>query len=246
MTTRDWWRSPLALAGVACSLLVIVLDVVLRALPGPASGPALFVGRFHPLAVHLPIGVILLVAAAEVASFFPRLRERADGGIGLTWPLLLAAALGTFLLGHLLARSGGFPARSLVLHRRLELFAVVGLGASAVAWAYQSARATAGARHLYRAVFGLTLAALSGGAHFGGTMTRGDSYLSKYAPAFLAPLLGGVEPREKPAPSAPVRPKAEPLVFADVVLPILKERCVVPRGDCERVASFTAFHIVDR
>jgi mono/diheme cytochrome c family protein len=235
MTTRSWWRSPLALAGLGCSLLVVLLDVVLRSLPGPASGPTLFLGRFHPLAVHLPIGVILLVAAAELASFFPRYRERVDGGIALTLPVLLAGALGAFLLGHLLARGGGFPARALVLHRRMELFAVVGAGASAVAWAYQSARQTTAARNVYRGVFGLTLAVLSGGAHFGGTMTRGDNYLSKYAPGFLAPFLGGVAPREKPAPaaSASASPKTEPLVFADVVLPILKARCVECHGEEE-------------
>jgi hypothetical protein len=233
MTTPSWWRSPLALAGAGCSLLVIVLDVVLRSLPGPASGPTLFLGRFHPLAVHLPIGVILLVAAAEVASFFPRYRQRVDAGIALTLPLLLVSALGAFLLGHLLARGGGFPARSLVLHRRLELFAVVGIGATTVAWVYQSVRATVGARHGYRVVFGLTLAVLSGGAHFGGTLTRGDNYLSKYAPGFLAPLLGGVEPRATPSPvgSGSAAPKIEPLVFADVVLPILKERCVECHGE---------------
>jgi MYXO-CTERM domain-containing protein len=233
MTTPSWWRSPLALAGAACSLLVIVLDAVLRSLPGPAAGATLFLGRFHPLAVHLPIGVILLVAAAEVASFFPRYRARVDGGITLTLPVLLASALGAFLLGHLLARAGGFPARSLALHRRMELFAVVGVGATAVAWAYQSARATKSARNVYRGVFGLTLAVLSGGAHFGGTLTRGDNYLSKHAPAFLAPLLGGVESRAKPAPagSASAVPHGEPLVFADVVLPILKERCVECHGE---------------
>jgi uncharacterized membrane protein len=230
MTTRDWWRSPLVFGGVASSIIVVALDVLLRHLPGPASAPALFLGRFHPLAVHLPIGVILLVAAAEAASFFPRYRQRVDGGIALTLPVLLAGVLGAFLLGHLLARSGGFPARSLALHRRLELFAVVGVGASAVAWAFQSARGTTAARNVYRGVFGLTFAVLSGGAHFGGTMTRGDNYLSKYAPGFLAPFLGGVEAREKPAASvsAASAPKTEPLVFADVVQPILKERC----GEC--------------
>lgn len=230
--TRDWWRSPLALAGVASALLVVVLDVVLRNLPGPASGATLFVGRFHPLAVHLPIGVVLLVAAAEVASLFPRYRERVDAGIGLTLPVLLAGALGAFLLGHLLARSGGFPARSLVLHRRLELLAIVGVGLSTVAWAYQTARGTPKARNVYRGVFGLTLAVLTGGAHFGGTMTRGDAYLSKYAPSFLAPFLGGVEPREGPAAPAPApRANAEPLLFADVVLPILRQRCAECHGE---------------
>jgi mono/diheme cytochrome c family protein len=233
MTTPGWWRSPLALAGASCSIFVILLDVVLRSVPGPATSPALFLGRFHPLAVHLPIGVILLVAVAEVASLFPRYRERVDGGIALTLPVLLAGAVAAFLLGHLLARGGGFPARTLVLHRRMELFAVVGVGASTVAWAYQASRATIGARNVYRVVFGLTLAVLSAGAHFGGTMTRGDNYLSKHAPAFLAPLLGGVESRERPAPAAPAAPKNEPLVFADVVLPILRERCVECHGEEE-------------
>lgn len=224
-----WWRSPAVIGAAVASVAVVVADAAFRAAGGTPGEPVLFLGRFHPLAVHLPIGVILLVAAAEALSFFPKLRARVDPAIGLTLPLLALSAFGAFILGHMLARDGGFAPRALTLHRRLELLAVIGTCLSLVAWTYYEKSETARGRTIYRAVFGTTLAVLSIGAHFGGTLTRGETYLSRYAPSFLKPLLGGEEAAAKPAPK-PTAPSAEPLVFADVVLPLLKERCAGCHG----------------
>jgi hypothetical protein len=77
----------------------------------------------------------------------------------------------------------------------------------------------------------VTLGVLSVGAHFGGTMTRGDSYLSKYAPGPLKALLGaGEAPAKSAAPSKPPSASVDPLLFADVILPILSQRCVQCHG----------------
>jgi hypothetical protein len=213
--------------GPALVVLVAVLAemTVGRAARGPDV--ALFFGRFHPLVVHLPIGFFLLVAAGEAATFHPKLKGRVEPVLGLLVPISAAAALGAFLMGQLLALEGGFPAQALSNHRRLTLLAVIGMAACWVAFDRQHAKAGQG-RWLYRGIMGATLGLLSLGAHFGGTMTRGEAYLSKYAPGPLKPLLGQTEPKRPAGPIAAAPTGAEPLVFKDVVQPILDEYC----ADC--------------
>lgn len=218
------WLGPVVVALVA----VLAELVIGRAAHGPDV--ALFLGRFHPLVVHLPIGFFLLVAAGEAATFHPRLRERVEPALGLLIPISAAAALGAFLMGQLLALEGGFPSQALSYHRRLTLLAVIGMAACWIAFERQHRQGGRG-RWLYRGVMGATLGLLSLGAHFGGTMTRGEAYLSKYAPGPLKPLLGAAEPKKNTTEQAKAVPvAAEPLVFKDVVQPILTEHCVECHG----------------
>lgn len=215
--------------GPAVVVLIAVLAELTVGRAGHGPDAALFFGRFHPLIVHLPIGFFLLVAASEAATFHPRLRERVEPALGLLVPISAAAALGAFVMGQLLALEGGFPAEALSNHRRLTLLAVIGMAACWVLFERQHAKAGQG-RWLYRGVLGATLGLLSLGAHFGGTMTRGEAYLSKYAPDFMKPLLGAEEPKQPAQPVKVAAPGAEPLVFADVVQPILDEHCVECHG----------------
>jgi uncharacterized membrane protein len=210
-------------------VVVVALAVLAEVTLGRAGGGpdfALFFGRFHPLVVHLPIGFFLLVAMGEAASLVPELRDRVEPALGLLVPVSALAALAAFLMGQLLSLEGGFPAAALGWHRRLTLLAVIGMAACWVLYDQQRERAGQG-RTLYRAALAATLGLLSLGAHFGGTMTRGESYLSKYAPGPLKPLLGAPEASKEAAqaPSKPAAPTSDPLVYQDVLQPILTKHC---------------------
>lgn len=227
---------PLLFAGSSAALAV-ALTLALR----PASGaPDLvqFLGRFHTLAIHLPIGVLLLVAVAETLTLSPRLRARIDPALDLALPFLVLSSIAAFALGLLLARGGGYPSRLVALHRGFTLAAVIGSAVCLGAWVLER-------RAAYRGALGVTVLLLTVGAHYGGSMTRGDSYLVRYAPRFLQPLMGGAPAKEAaPSDAAPVI-SAEPLVFSDVLLPMLKERCVECHGPDQakgglRVDSFAA------
>src|SRR6185369_13528875 len=90
---RPFWRSGSVLLSLGVLVVVVALDVVLRHLGGTPAPFSLFLGRFHPLAVHLPIGVVLLVGAAEAATLSPRFRGRLDPAIGLALvPLVVVTA----------------------------------------------------------------------------------------------------------------------------------------------------------
>jgi hypothetical protein len=79
---------------------------------------------------------------------------------------------------------------------------------------------------------GASLGLLSVGAHFGGTITHGDTYLTKYAPGVLKSLLGATPEPGAASSAKPARraPSSEPLLFADVVQPILRHYCVDCHG----------------
>src|SRR5262245_64108102 len=125
-----WFRSPSALAAAAALVTVVGFELVLGRGGGQPSDFSLFLGRFHPLVVHLPIGVLVLTGLAEVLTFSPRYRPRIDPALGLALPFLLLVTVTAFVLGHFLGRAGGYAAHALALHRRLELFAALGVSLS--------------------------------------------------------------------------------------------------------------------
>ena len=81
-----------------------------------------FIGRFHPLIVHLPIGFLLLTGALEVLS-----RTRRFGGMGIDrlMPALLGlGALSTgaaIVTGTLLSWSGEYDAALVGRHQQWGL-----------------------------------------------------------------------------------------------------------------------------
>ena len=215
-------KRPIALA-LTSAALAAALSVALRPSAG-APDFVQFLGRFHTLAVHLPIGVLLLVAAAEALCLAsPRARARLDPALDLALPVLVVTSVAAFALGLLLARGGGYPSRLVALHRGFTLAAVIGSAACLIAWALER-------RNAYRGALGVTVLLLTVGAHYGGSMTRGDAYLVRYAPRFVQELLGEAPRKEASPGDAAQVVGAEPLVFADVLLPMLAQRCAECHG----------------
>ncbi|MFO0612191.1 MAG: c-type cytochrome domain-containing protein [Polyangiaceae bacterium] len=221
-----------AIGSVAGALLALVAFL---AVPGPSSTAAefaLFLGRFHPLLVHLPIGALVLVVLLETASALPPFRGKMDGALALALPVASLFGGVAFLFGLLLAHGGGYADGPIAWHRGLTLGALGVLALAGVAFSF-SLEASQGAgavpRIVYRLLLLATMGVLTVGAHFGGNLSRGEAYLTEYAPAFVKKMLGE-KPREKKSPVA-VEPGADRKVFQDVVAPILARTCVECHGE---------------
>src|SRR5882762_2401257 len=76
---------------------------------------AQFLGRFHPLAVHIPIALLLLVPVLEVAVL-ARQRWHLRESAGFVLALGTAAAIASAWLGWLLAWSGGYEGALVTQH----------------------------------------------------------------------------------------------------------------------------------
>ena len=163
-------------------------------------------GRLHPLAVHLPIGLFILLAVTELAGMFrggPRLTEQQRSWI-LGLGFLGAATTASF--GWLLAGSGDYDNTLLDRHRWL------GVGfATATAVVYFLRRHP----RAYAAGLAISVALLGLAGHAGGTLTHGESYLSLSTVAATPP--------------APSRAE-DTRLFDDVIHPILQQRCTSCHG----------------
>ncbi len=145
-----------------------------------------FLGRFHPLAVHVPIGLLVLVPLLEIfGRRRPGLREAAGFVLGLA----IFACLGAVALGYLLAYGGGEsgPRVSLHLWGGIALTIVV-----AACWIVR------GSGMAYAGMLVLVLGVLSWTAHQGGSLTHGENYLFEYLPRPMRswPLIGSSKAKQ--------------------------------------------------
>src|SRR5215469_18658254 len=107
-------RTRLALLTLAPILLVLGLVIFFPPDGLERSESAQFIGRFHLLAIHFPIVLILLVPILEIVRRrrFPDVRPVIDFVMGLA---TLSASIAA-ILGWCLARSGGYSGALLRQH----------------------------------------------------------------------------------------------------------------------------------
>jgi mono/diheme cytochrome c family protein len=220
----------IAVAGIAG---VLALALKLPYGTGEQNEFFLFVGRFHPLVVHLPIALILLVGLMEVLACFKGF-QHLRGSI-LTILLIAALTSGLAVLhGSLLASGGGDNSETLQDH----LWSGVAFSIMAFALLPLRVLATACTNGLARGAYTLlltfTIFTLFIASHLGANLSKGPDYLVKYMPEnmknvvrkFPAPVRDfiGVKPAAVVAQAdAPV---AEPTLYEAIIAPGFDARCV--------------------
>ena len=180
----------------------------------------MFFGRLHPLLVHLPIGLILLLAALELLARRPAFKQ-ANTNAGLILAFTVPAALAAALCGWLLSLGGGYQDRLLQWHKW------TGIG-TAAACVLAGCLYRLDLKKAYRLCLFLSAAILVLASHFGGSLTHGSDYLARYAPGPLRRWLAG--PSVPPPAQAKPRDVASLLTFSEVVEPVLQKNCVSCHG----------------
>ncbi len=194
------------LALVLLSGLLLSLPLLV---PDPATTAAadknpwlLFIGSFHPLFLHLPIGFLLLIVSLEALSFFHR-----DYQFPMRVPLRLnaLAALVAAGLGFVLYLTGSWDSGAISDHLWQGLiFAVASLW---LPWVYEKFKSKT--TMVYSMYLIGTVALMVSAAHHGGEITHGD-------PLENAPWK--LEPRVQKSAD-------EILAYEDVIVPILESKC---------------------
>jgi mono/diheme cytochrome c family protein/uncharacterized membrane protein len=204
------------LAAFFIAVALLLLPAIVRLDGKPHADWLQFVGRFHPLAVHLPIGLIVLVPVLEIAGAFrPPLREAA----AFVLALAVVACVGTLILGYLLAYGSGDTGTTVTRHMWGGIALAIGLLLCLLARPSWSAGALPRA---YPALLVCVLFALLWTAHQGGSLTHGTNYLTQYMPAPMKrwALLGAVDAAAPNADS----------FYAKQIHPILDANCVGCHG----------------
>lgn len=174
-----------------------------------------FLGRFHVLAVHLPITLVLVVAAL---TWLTRHGKRPDlqPALALAWAATAVSAIVTVILGYMHFAEGGFQGPIAQAHRALGTsIAVVAL----VGWILYSRAPVLFQKKAQAPIVVLLVALVAVAGHLGGSLTHGNDYLVEYAPNFIREL-AGLTPT---GPRATTLATADP--FTDLIHPILEQHC---------------------
>ena len=173
-----------------------------------------FVGRFHPVFVHLPIGILLLACIFILMSL-----KSQFAGLKNAIPIILLfgaiSAVLSCLTGYMLADSGDYDDKLVTNHQWMGISVAL---IAIILWIlYKKIRSNA--------VLGFTSISLiiliSITGHLGGSLTHGANYLTE-------PL--SKEGGEGTAAIPPIANIQEAFVYKDAIQPLLKNRCYSCHG----------------
>lgn len=170
--------------------------------------------------VHLPIGLILLLAVLEVLALSARFKQ-ANSNAGLILALAVPAAAVTALCGWLLSQAGGYQDRLLQWHKWSGISTAIACAVAALLFLLDLKKA-------YRCCLFSSVGLLILAGHFGGSLTHGSDYFVRYAPAPIRAWLSG--PAKAPAPQTNRVEVAQVSAFSSVVQPVFQQNCVSCHG----------------
>ena len=232
-----------------CGLAVIA---ALAMLPGYAGPPpenglpddlAKFIGRFHPVVLHLPIGMLLLVLVLETGRLFSKKKAGSSTQVALFFTA--ASAVVATLLGFVLYYSDpdGYEQELAVRHLNNGIIFACGVVGTFVVKVWVDVAGGKGGWLVWTLLLGSS-AVMGIASHDGASMTHGKNYLTEYAPNEVRKVIGlplKEEKEKKPAGgpavlaagdsgatgTIPVAAKApaEQVVYTDVIAPILEQKC---------------------
>jgi hypothetical protein len=205
---------------------------------------SLFLGRFHSLAVHLPIGFLVLAAILYGIS---RITKNDSLLRPLPLMLLLGAlsAIASVILGWLLSDEGGYPEDTLFWHQWMGITVAI---FSSGSWLWikgvfskkksvnTPGQSTANPVQENQTgennrglgwVIGVLVILIGITGHLGGNLTHGENYLFAYAPAFLQELANGNDSEKESRFEFPTEPDSV-LLFGHILDQVLIQKC----GSC--------------
>jgi uncharacterized membrane protein/mono/diheme cytochrome c family protein len=171
-----------------------------------------FIGRFHPLVVHLPIGILLIALLLHALS-----RKEKYKPLHHAVPLLILfgafTALFSCITGYLLSGNDDYDETLVSQHMWM------GIAVTSVSF-FLYFQFTSKPFSLYKNITAIVLLiGISITGHLGGSLTHGSDYLS-------APLKNIFSSsKEVEYKILPLKNAQEAKVYSDVVKPILQTRC---------------------
>jgi len=177
-----------------------------------------FLGRFHPLFVHMPIGFLILAILLEWYENY-RKTETKSRLIPIAWLLGAISAAAAAFSGWWLGETGLYEEDMLFSHRWLGIALVV---VAFVGW-WVKRKPNSHSKLIQNGINILLLAMLFIEGHKGGNLTHGETYLTEYAPEPIQNILG----LSKDTDSLPSLGTPDSVVvYADLINPIFEAKCV--------------------
>jgi uncharacterized membrane protein len=170
-----------------------------------------FLGRLHPLMVHLPIGILVVAIVLHFMGHWSRFASwRAL--LPVLWFAGAVTAVLACLAGLLLKSGGGYEPGAVDAHQ------YAGLALAAVAIGIVLAQRRLANRRLQDGAVAALALLLGAAGHYGGNLTHGEDFLSQPLYAMVGKQAGA--PAHKPIANI-----NEALVYRDLIEPVLKQKC---------------------
>ncbi len=178
-----------------------------------------FIGRFHPLMVHLPIGFILAAVLIEWRMKDSKYKR----AISYLWLLSGITAAVASLCGWFLANDGSYANWTLFAHRWLGILIAV---VSIYSWYLRKGDKPSVLGKKVTNIAAVVMLIVTG--HLGGNMTHGSDYLLEYAPSPVQKLMGyGSKGDMLPQYNNP----DSVLAYRDIIFPTLERKCMGCHND---------------
>ena len=182
----------------------------------------LFLGRFHPLILHLPLGIIIAVVLLELASLIYKFEDKQLGfykKISLFLTILTAfSAFFAVVLGWFLASSLTYDMEIMSFHG--YLCTIFAFACFVIAYLRYKEIKNNGKPLAFRIGLFISVLLVAIGGHYGGNLTHGKEYLFEYAPNVIRKISGREVKTKKAKASVQSR------IYDDVIVSIMNGKCL--------------------
>ncbi|MHA8061958.1 c-type cytochrome domain-containing protein [Aquirufa beregesia] len=185
----------------------------------------LFFGHFHPMLVHLPIGMLLM--GMILYGFSKKEEAQRQASIApILWSTGIAALI-SCAMGWCLSLTGEYDMDALFIHQWLGIS--LALSSLALAYMAQFWSQDSLMSRFFKPGLSLAFILVMWTGHVGGNLTHGSDYLSTYLPQPWRNWLG-IAPREqesdgKSVSRITIKNLQEALIYQDLIQPTLKQKC---------------------
>jgi mono/diheme cytochrome c family protein len=165
------------------------------------------IGRFHPVLVHLPIGILLLAALFQLLALRPKYASmHAALSIALFWGMI--SAILSCISGYFLSLSGDYDDELIDRH---TWFAIATASISLIAYFFHRWE-----NEFAKWVILLMVPLIFITGHLGGSLTHGSDYLTK-----------GFSKKDSVTEKEikPIADVQEANAYADIIQPIFESKC---------------------
>jgi uncharacterized membrane protein len=166
---------------------------------------AINIGNFHPILVHLPIGILIFAFLLEAYQRF-KPKENITSIIKFAIAIGVLSAIGSIITGLFLEDSGSYDEDALFRHKWMGISMTV----VAVLLFFAKDSKNKIVSKLYLPMFVAVMVMLTIAGHWGGNMTHGEGFLTK---AITSNKIV-------------IEDVNKALVYNDIIQPILDNKCV--------------------
>ena len=166
------------------------------------------ISHFHPVLVHLPIGILLLAILFHWLSSKEKYAALA-AAIPIAYLVGAITAIASCVTGYLLSGSGEYDETTLNLHQWMGILVAFSSLAG-----YLFSRNNNPQQLKWVSILLLVLLTVTG--HLGGTLTHGEGYLWK---------TGTGEKKDSAATIKTIANAQEAIVYKDIIQPMLQTKC---------------------